>query len=54
MRCELISWKQVRILSRRLVALIRASAYEPDMIVAIGRGGYVPARLLSDWDLVVV
>jgi hypoxanthine phosphoribosyltransferase len=49
MRCELISWRQVRILSRRLVSLIRSSDFEPDMIVAIGRGGYVPARVLSDY-----
>ncbi len=49
MRCELVSWAQIRTLCRRLAALIRSSGFEPDMIVAIGRGGYVPARLLSDY-----
>jgi hypoxanthine phosphoribosyltransferase len=49
MRCELVSWAQVRSLSRRLVSLIRSSSFQPDTIVAIGRGGYMPARLLSDY-----
>ena len=49
MRCELVSWAQVRSLSRRLVSLIRSSGFQPDSIVAIGRGGYMPARLLSDY-----
>jgi hypoxanthine phosphoribosyltransferase len=28
--------------------MIRESGYHPDIIVAIGRGGYIPARLLCD------
>lgn len=48
MRCELVSWVQFCALARQLSQLIQTSGYEPDMIVAIGRGGYMPARLLSD------
>jgi hypoxanthine phosphoribosyltransferase len=48
LRCELVTWHQVDTLSRRLAKNIRAAGFEPDVIVAIGRGGYVPARLLSD------
>jgi hypoxanthine phosphoribosyltransferase len=48
-RCELVSWAQIRSLSRRLALLIRSSGFQPDIIVAIGRGGYIPARLLSDY-----
>ncbi len=48
MRCELVTWQRFCELSRRLSQMIRASAFRPDMIVAIGRGGYMPARLLSD------
>lgn len=47
--CELISWEDFYRLSRRLAFLIRESGFDPDMIVAIGRGGYMPARILSDY-----
>lgn len=46
--CELIEWPQVIALSRQLAQQIRESYINIDMIVAIGRGGYMPARLLSD------
>ncbi|MEM1597508.1 MAG: phosphoribosyltransferase [Pyrobaculum sp.] len=49
---EIVQW------SRLLADKIRASGWQPDVIVAIARGGYVPARLLCDWlgvsDLVSV
>ncbi len=48
MRCELVSWEQFDCLCRRLVSKIRESDFQPDLIIAIGRGGYVPARILSD------
>jgi hypoxanthine phosphoribosyltransferase len=31
-----------------LSGLIQASGFQPDIVIAIGRGGYVPARLLCD------
>ncbi len=46
--CDLISWGQVYGLCRKLAYKIRASGFTPDLIVAIGRGGYVPARILAD------
>lgn len=46
--CELISWGQVNRLCRKLARSIRSSGVAPDLIVAIGRGGYVPARILAD------
>jgi hypoxanthine phosphoribosyltransferase len=49
MRCELVSWEQFRALARQLALCVRSSGFKPDMIVAIGRGGYMPARLLSDY-----
>ena len=48
MRCELISWTEVHRLCRRLASLVKASGYRPDIVVAIGRGGLVPARLVCD------
>lgn len=49
MRCELITWSEVQRLCLRLANLIRESDYHPDIVVAIGRGGFVPARLLCDY-----
>ena len=49
LRCELISWSETERLCQRLAGLIRGSGYRPDLVVAIGRGGYVPARLLCDY-----
>lgn len=50
-RCELISFNEVLRLSRSLARKIKASGYIPDLIVSIGRGGYVPGRLISDFLL---
>ncbi len=47
--CELISWHRVYQLTRALAFQILASDDRPDLIVAIGRGGYVPARILCDF-----
>lgn len=49
MRCELVSWSEVQRLCQRLATVIRESGYRPDIVIAIGRGGYVPARLVCDY-----
>jgi hypoxanthine phosphoribosyltransferase len=49
LRCELISWHRVYRLAERLAFAIRDSGYRPEVIVAIARGGYVPARILCDF-----
>ncbi len=46
--CELITWNQVYQLSRKLASGIKTAGYQPDLIVAIARGGYIPARILAD------
>lgn len=48
-RSEIISWETVEQLSRELAAKIKGEGFKPDIIVAIARGGYVPARLLCDY-----
>ncbi|AAM05094.1 xanthine-guanine phosphoribosyltransferase [Methanosarcina acetivorans C2A] len=50
-RCELISFGEVSRLSRLLARKIKATGYKPDLIIAIGRGGFVPGRLISDFLL---
>lgn len=48
-RCELVSWQRFHVLARRLAHRVRVSGYQVDTLVAIGRGGYLPARILSDF-----
>ena len=47
--CELVSWSHFQTLARVLAEKIRKADFQPDMMIAIGRGGYMPARLLSDF-----
>jgi hypothetical protein len=47
--CELVPWRRVTALTRRLARRITSAGFAPDLIVAIARGGYVPARLLADY-----
>ncbi len=51
-RCEILSWGSIVRDTRRLSRIIRDSGYSPELIVAIGRGGYVPARILCDYLLI--
>ncbi len=51
-RCEILSWARIVKDSKRLSKIIKDSGYNPDIVVAIGRGGYVPARILCDYLLI--
>ncbi|MGR8998397.1 MAG: phosphoribosyltransferase [Gammaproteobacteria bacterium] len=48
MPSTLITWEEVYSLCRQLVPQLRKANFQIDIIVAIGRGGYVPGRVLSD------
>ncbi|MBE0523027.1 MAG: phosphoribosyltransferase [Methanosarcinales archaeon] len=48
-RCQLITWGGALRMSRQLANIINKSGYKPDIIVAVGRGGYVPARIVCDY-----
>jgi hypothetical protein len=43
-----VTWDEVEEWSRALSDKIYASAWYPEVIIAISRGGYVPARLVCD------
>lgn len=49
MKYEIMSWEGFHRLARELALRIRDSGYRPDMVVAIARGGVVPARVLCDY-----
>ncbi len=48
-RAKLVSWDEVVEWAWGLADRVRESGYKPDVIVALARGGYVPARLLCDF-----
>ncbi|MHC1632118.1 MAG: phosphoribosyltransferase [Methanotrichaceae archaeon] len=50
-RCDLVSWDQSYNLAKALSKKIKSSGYQPDLVIAIGRGGYVPARVVCDFML---
>jgi hypoxanthine phosphoribosyltransferase len=49
--CQLVSWREAYLLAKRLAWMVKASVFLPDLIVAIGRGGFVPARTVCDFLL---
>ena len=44
----ILSWRDVYNLTLQLSERIVDSGYIPDVIVGIARGGWIPARILSD------
>ena len=47
--CELISWNHFYNLCRKLAFKVRKAGYHPDLMIAIARGGLLPARILADF-----
>ncbi len=48
MRFLFLTWSEVDRMARKLGEKIKKSGFEPDSIVAISRGGFPVARILSD------
>ena len=42
------SWNQIYRLLLKLAEAVRKSGFEPDVIVGVSRGGWIPARIMSD------
>jgi hypoxanthine phosphoribosyltransferase len=49
--CQLISWDEAYGLAKKLANKIKPSGFRSDLVIAIGRGGYVPARVVCDFLL---
>lgn len=47
-KCHLYNWNDISQLCKELFRKIKASGYRVDVIVAVARGGWVPARILAD------
>ncbi|OYT31420.1 MAG: phosphoribosyl transferase [Thermofilum sp. ex4484_79] len=46
---KLVSWEEVVEWAYELSKRIKESEWRPDIVIAISRGGYVPARMLCDF-----
>lgn len=46
--CELLGWERVYALCKSLAKQVRASGYEPSVIIALARGGWFVGRVLCD------
>ena len=51
-KCVQYDWKDVYDLCKVLARRIKESGFKPDAIVAVARGGWVPARILADFLMV--
>jgi hypoxanthine phosphoribosyltransferase len=49
MKCRILTFEEIYELSRQLANKVKDSNYLPTTIVALARGGWVPARLLCDF-----
>ncbi len=45
---RVLNWEDIDSLARRLYHQIKKAKFEPEIILGISRGGWIPARLLSD------
>jgi hypoxanthine phosphoribosyltransferase len=48
-KTKLVSWEEIVEWSMGLADTIAKSGFKPDLVVAVARGGFVPARLLCDF-----
>jgi len=48
-KVKLVSWEEIVEWSYGLAQVIKQSGYKPDVVIALARGGYVPARLICDF-----
>ncbi len=46
---KLVSWDDIVKWSRELAKKIKESGFKPDVVVAVARGGFIPARLICDF-----
>jgi len=49
MKCKILAFDEVYQMVRKVAEQIKASGYNPDTIIGLARGGWLPARLLCDF-----
>ncbi len=48
-KCRFVNWDEAYRLGRKIALDIKASGFNPDIIIGVSRGGLVPARIVSDF-----
>jgi uncharacterized protein len=48
MECERLTWESIERMCGELAGKVRESGFEPEILVGIARGGWLPTRILSD------
>jgi len=49
MKKVFLSWKEIETAIQNISEQINESGFKPDVIISVGRGGMIPARLISDY-----
>lgn len=52
MKFDVLNWEDIYANSHLLFEKIFLDDYKPDMIVAVARGGWIPARLIADFFMI--
>jgi hypoxanthine phosphoribosyltransferase len=47
--CRFVSFEEIYNMTRKLADKVAASGYNPELLIAIARSGFVPGRLMSDF-----
>ena len=50
--CWLPSWNELYEAMKEIVKKIKKDKYQPDMVIALSRGGFVPARVICDMMII--
>ncbi len=48
LQCVSLDWPTIDILAKKTASAVRQSNYQPEVLIAIARGGVVPGRLICD------
>ena len=49
MRFLHVSWDDIQRMSEKLAEMVARSGFKPDVVVAVSRGGFAPARIVCDF-----
>lgn len=49
LKCRIMDWQEANEMAEDLYEKIKSKRYKPDVIIAVARGGFHPARALSDF-----
>lgn len=47
--CRFVSFQEIYDMTKKLADTVAASGYNPELLIAIARSGFVPGRLMSDF-----